>query len=398
MSSTVLVLNCGSSSIKYQLVDADAREALAKGLVERIGEDSSHLRHDGRSETVESDDVITDHNAGLRAILDAFDHAGPRLSEVGLTAVGHRVVHGGEHFAAPVVIDDDVERAIAELSTLAPLHNPPNLTGINVARRALTDVPHVAVFDTAFHQSLPPVAYTYALDAETAREHGVRRYGFHGTSVSYVSRQAARLLKRELDTVNLIVLHLGNGASATAVRAGRSVDTSMGLTPLEGLVMGTRTGDIDPGVIFHLRREAGLAVDDLDDLLNRRSGMHGLAGDNDLREVHRQANDGDADARLAREVYAYRIRKYVGAYCAVLGRVDAVVFTAGVGENDPWIRSHSLSGLHSLGIEVDQVRNASKAGGTGRLISPDNADVAVLVVPTNEELEIAGQALLAIAR
>lgn len=397
MSATVLVLNCGSSSIKYQLVNADSREVLAKGLVERIGEEHGHLRHHGSSGTVESNDVIVDHKAGLRAILAAFDSTGPRLSEVELAAVGHRVVHGGEHFADPVVIDDDIEQTISDLSSLAPLHNPPNLTGINVARQALPDVPHVAVFDTAFHQSLPPVAYTYALDRETAQEHGVRRYGFHGTSVSYVSRQAARLLKREPNSVNLIVLHLGNGASATAVSNGKSIDTSMGLTPLEGLVMGTRTGDIDPGAIFHIRREAGLSVDDLDDLLNLRSGMNGLAGDNDLREVHKRANNGDANARLAREVYCYRIRKYVGAYGTVLGHVDAVVFTAGVGENDPWVRSHSLSGLQRIGIEIDHVRNGS-TGGAARVISPDNAEVAVLVVPTNEELEIARQAMLTIDR
>lgn len=388
----MLVLNCGSSSIKYQLVATDTPDVLAKGLIERIGEDHSVLKHENASGVTESSQTVADHDAGLRAILDVLETAGPSLSSVNLAAVGHRVVHGGESFADPVVIDDDVIQEIKHLATLAPLHNPPNLAGIVVARQVLPQIPHVAVFDTGFHQTLPPVAYTYALERTTARTHGVRRFGFHGTSVAYVTRVAARLLKQEVDKTNLIVLHLGNGASATAVQAGKSVDTSMGLTPLEGLVMGTRTGDIDPGVIFHLRRETGLSVDELDELLNRRSGMLGLGGDNDLREIHRRASAGDDDARLARDVYCYRIRQYVGAYSAVLGRVDGIVFTAGVGENDPWVRFHSLAGLARFGIEVDHVRNASN-GGKPKVVSPDNADVAVLVIPTNEELEIARQAL-----
>lgn len=395
MASTVLVLNCGSSSIKYQLVDAETAHVLAKGLVERIGEDEGRLSHTGPDGQLEQNDPIADHETGLAAVLAAFDEAGPSLAEAELRAVGHRVVHGGDRFSQPVLIDDDVERAVSELAGLAPLHNPPNLAGIEVARRAFPDLPHVAVFDTAFHHTLPPVAYTYALDRTIARQHGVRRYGFHGTSVAFVSQQAAHLLGRPLEATNLVVLHLGNGASATAVENGRSVDTSMGLTPLQGLMMGSRTGDIDPGVIFHLRREAGLEADELDDLFNRRSGMLGLAGANDLREVHRLADDGDEDARLALAVYCYRIRGYVGAYCAVLGRVDAIVFTAGVGENDAWVRRRSLAGLERMGIEVDHVRNAA-GGGEARVISPDDAAVEVLVVPTNEELEIARQTMAAI--
>lgn len=397
MSSVVLVLNCGSSSIKYQLVDGGTAEVHASGLVERIGEAAGHLRHRAGSASVDHDDPIADHEAGLAAVLRAFEEAGPALDDVGLVAVGHRVVHGGDRFSAPVLIDDEVQRTVAELATLAPLHNPPNLTGIEVARRAFPGLPHVAVFDTAFHHTLPPVAYTYAVDRATAREHGVRRYGFHGTSVAYVSRQAARMLGRDPATLKLIVLHLGNGASATAVAGGVSVDTSMGLTPLEGLVMGSRAGDLDSGVVFHLRREAGLGIDDLDELLNRRSGMVGLAGANDLREVHRLADSGDSDAQLALDVYCYRIRKYVGAYVAALGGVDAIVFTAGVGENDAWVRSHALAGLGAFGIEVDHVRNAAADSGRARAISPDEARVEVLVIPTNEELEIARQTLAVIA-
>ncbi|PSL03208.1 acetate kinase [Haloactinopolyspora alba] len=403
MTTTVLVLNCGSSSIKYQLVDVANGKSLAKGVLERIGEPSARLRRDdagtgdqdgpGSTDgTVQDDVAAADHEAALDVILRALESGEHPLSEVELAAVGHRVVHGGDRFAEPVLIDDDVEHSIDVLSSLAPLHNPPNLAGVRVARRALPHVPHVAVFDTAFHQTLPPSAYTYALESRTAAEHGVRRYGFHGTSVSYVSRAAARLMERSVEDLNLIVLHLGNGASATAVRGGRSVDTSMGLTPLEGLVMGTRTGDIDAGVLSHLRREAGLGIDELDDLLNRQSGLLGLAGANDMREVHRRARAGDEDARLAREVYCHRVRHYVGAYLAVLGQAHAVVFTAGVGENDAWVRSHSLSGLRRLGIEVDHVRN-SFAGSRSHIISPDGAEVAVLVVPTDEEFEIARQAL-----
>ncbi len=372
---TVLVLNCGSSSIKYQLIDPAGPARLAKGIVERIGED----------------DGVADHAAALRQVIAGLEAECGPLDQLGLAAVGHRIVHGGDRFAEPAVVDDDVERAIEELAPLAPLHNPPGLTALRLARRELPDVPHVAVFDTAFHQTLPPVAYTYALDRELAGRYGVRRYGFHGTSVSFVSREAARLLDRDPADTNLVVLHLGNGASATAVRGGRSVDTSMGLTPLEGLVMGTRTGDLDPGALFYLHREAGLSVDDLDRLVNRSSGLLGLAGANDLREVHRLAKAGDAAAQLARELYCYRIRHYVGAYLAVLGPTHAIVFTAGVGENDSWVRSHSLAGLRHLGVEVDHVRN-SFAASRAQVISPDEADVTVLVVPTDEELEIARQA------
>jgi acetate kinase len=307
-----------------------------------------------------------------------------------VTAVGHRVVHGGLQFSEPVLVTDEVVSAVEDLVPLAPLHNPANLAGIAAARTLLPDLPHVAVFDTAFHRTLPPAAATYAVDAALAERLGIHRYGFHGTSHAYVARRTAALLDRPLATVNTITLHLGNGASACAVAGGRSVDTSMGLTPLEGLVMGTRSGDIDPGVVFHLHRVGGLAPEEIDKLLNHRSGVLGLCGDNDMRAVESRRAAGDEAATLAFDVYCHRIRHYVGAYHAVLGRVDAVTFTAGVGEHSPEVRAAALSGLESLGIAVDPERNGAAVRGE-RLISPDGGDVAVCVVPTDEELEIATQ-------
>ncbi len=364
---SVLVLNCGSSSLKYALVDVEAEAALASDVVERIGEPGG----------------VDDHAAALEGVLERF-----RDAEI--TAVAHRVVHGGARFSAPVVIDDDVLAEVRALAPLAPLHNPVNVVGIEAAQRALPALPHVAVFDTAFHHTLPAHAYTYAVPPEWAERHGVRRYGFHGTSAAFVSRRAARLLQREPEAVNLIVLHLGNGASATAVERGRSVETSMGLTPLEGLMMGTRSGDIDAGVIFHLHRTAGLDVDEIDRVLNSGSGMKALAGMSDLREVHARIASGDAAAEAALAVYCHRIRKYVGAYLAVLGHADAIVFTAGVGEHDAVVRSRALAGLEPLGIRVDEARNRA-ASTEPRAISADGAPVAVLVVPTDEELEMAQQ-------
>ncbi|HEX5996135.1 MAG TPA: acetate kinase [Jiangellales bacterium] len=390
MADAVLVLNCGSSSIKYQLIDA-ADTVLARGLAERIGEGSGQLTHTGPGGDVDRAEPIADHEDGLRAILSAFDETGPSLSDAGLLAVGHRVVHGGDRFADPVLIDDEVIETIRELIPLAPLHNPANLTGIEVARKIFATVPHVAVFDTAFHQTMPAHAYTYAVPRQWQRDYGVRRYGFHGTSVAYVAAEAARLLGRPVTDTNLIVAHLGNGASITAIAAGRSVDTSMGLTPLEGLVMGTRSGDLDPAIIAHLGRLAGMGTELVDEALNRSSGLLALAGANDMREVHRRADAGDEGASLALEVYCYRLRKYVGAYFAVLGRVDAIVFTAGVGENDADVRARALAGLDRLGIQIDPARNRGDDSGA-RFVSPDSADVAVLVIPTNEELEIAREA------
>jgi acetate kinase len=390
MTEHVLVINAGSSSLKYSLVDATSGEAAATGLVERIGEQRGRHEHHGPKGETDDEQEFANHEAALRAAVEAFETHGPALSDVEIVAVGHRVVHGGALFAAPALVDDELIQAVTDLVPLAPLHNPANLEGIEVARRLFPDLPQVAVFDTAFHQTLPPYAYTYAVPEGWLAEHGIRRYGFHGTSHSFVSEQAARLLGRDPGEVNLIVLHLGNGCSATAVRAGRSVDTSMGLTPLEGLVMGTRSGDLDPAVHGHLARVAGFSAEEIDRTLNSESGLKGLTGDNDFRAVSQRRAAGDERAQLAFDVYCYRIKKYVGAYHAVLGTVDAIVFTAGVGQHSAEVRAAALDGLEPLGIHVDPARNSSPAGGR---ISPDDSPVAVLVIPTNEEWQIARQAL-----
>ncbi len=396
MSSRVLVLNGGSSSLKYSLLDGETGEAAATGLVERIGEPRGLLRHLSDGGEFTTQDHFATMADALSAVVDVFEAQGQSLSEAGIAAVGHRVVHGGSRFREPIVVDDAVMAAVAELIPLAPLHNPANLEGLRVARRLFPDVAHVAVFDTAFHQTLPPEAWTYAVPLSWRDEHQVRRYGFHGTSHAFVSREAAHHLRKPLDQTNLIVLHLGNGASATAVRGGRSVDTSMGLTPNEGLVMGTRSGDIDPALTAYMCRHLGWSVDEVDNALNRDSGLKGLTGNNDFREVLAQLAQGDPKARLAFDVYAYRIRKYVGAYIAVLGTVDAVVFTGGVGLHVPEVRSAALSGLEGLGIEIDEQLNHAR-GGQSRAVSTRTSRVQVLVVPTNEEWEIARQAL-AVAR
>ncbi|WP_034262855.1 acetate/propionate family kinase [Actinospica robiniae] len=401
MTQAVLVLNVGSSSIKYQLLaldDAGEGDRLATGSVDRIGEKGpGTLRHRPADASAwERTEVFASHEQALDSVLEAFRSAGPGLDAAELTAIGHRVVHGGSRFTEATVLDDDVVGTLRELNPLAPLHNPPNITGIEVARKAFPGVPQVAVFDTAFHQSLPPSAYTYAVPREWRERYSVRRYGFHGTSHAYVSRRAAAFLGQTVEETNVIVLHLGNGASVCAVEGGRSVETSMGLTPLEGLVMGTRSGDLDPAVPAYLQRVAGLDAEAVDRELNRSSGLLGLAGSNDLRDVQKAAEAGDPDARLAHEVYCHRIRKYIGAYYAVLGRVDAVVFTAGVGENDERTRVLSTQGLERLGIRVDPVRNAAAERGE-RAVSAPGAQVPVLVIPTDEEIEIARQTLAALA-
>ncbi len=388
MSTLVLVINSGSSSIKYRLLDIADGRPVAGGLIERIGEPHGRLTHTHEGSTTTWEGAIRDHTEGLAMAFRASAEAGLDLADAGIAAVGHRIVHGGKVFYEPTLITPEVVAEIERLADLAPLHNPANVVGIRVAREHFPDVPHVGVFDTAFFHTLPAPAAAYAIDAEVARRFGVQRYGFHGTSHRYVSEQAARVLGRPYDEVNTIVLHLGNGASASAVRGGRAVETSMGLTPLEGLVMGTRPGDVDPGVLLHLGRHAGMGIDELDDLLNRRSGLKGLAGANDFREVLERREAGDADAALAYEVYTHRIRKYVGAYLAVLGRVDAIVFTAGVGENAAPVREDALSGLEGLGIAVSAERNRAPADGA-RVISTPGSATAVLVVPTDEELAIA---------
>lgn len=393
--SAVLVVNSGSSSLKYQLIDAGSEEALASGLIERIGEPSGHIRHTGQRGKWETTLAIPDHTAAFRVMLDAFESEGPSLDDHPLAAVGHRVVHGGKRFFEPTIVTPLVEINIEDLADLAPLHNPANLQGIRAAKAAFPDVQHVAVFDTAFHQTLAPEAYTYAIDAALAERHRVRRYGFHGTSHKYVSGAAAEFLGRPLGELKQIVLHLGNGASACAVDGGRSIDTSMGMTPLEGLVMGTRSGDLDPAVLVHLARRAGLGIDDLDELLNRRSGLLGLSGHGDMRDVRHAAESGDAAARLALDTTVHRLKHYIGAYTALLGGLDVLTFTAGIGENDGRLRAEVCAGLEALGIRVDPERNGA-ASSEARRISADDSRVTVLVVPTDEELEIARQSLQAV--
>ena len=383
----VLVINSGSSSMKYQLVDVVAGTAVASGLIERIGQAAGHASHQFAGNRTEFDGEIPDHAAALRIMLQLFVDSGRPLRTTALTAVGHRVVHGGSVFGDPVLIDDEVLQQIRDLSSLAPLHNPANATGIEQAMAAFPGIPQVAVFDTAFFRTLPAAAYTYAIDRETAAAGQIRRYGFHGTSHQYVSGRVATVLGRHLGDFNQIVLHLGNGASVSAIRGGEAVETSMGLTPLEGLVMGTRSGDLDPGAILHLLR-GGLDVDELDALLNRRSGLLGLAGVSDFRDLGRLIEQGDADATIALDVYCHRVRKYIGAYIAVLGGVDVITFTAGVGENAADVRALILAGLERLGISVDADRNAVRSSDP-RIISPEASPVTVMVVPTNEELAIA---------
>ncbi len=391
MTGRVLVFNAGSSSLKFQLLEPVSGAVAAHGIVERIGQPHglATLERDGRR--VDRRGRVADYDTAVGVTSELFAEAGLALDRLDLMAVGHRVVHGGSRFRRPTVVDAQVLRAIRDLIPLAPLHNPANAGMIGSAMAMFRDLPHVAVFDTAFFATLPAPARGYAIDRTIARRHRIRRYGFHGISHQYVSGELARLLGRPARSLNQIVLHLGNGASASAISGGRAVDTSMGMTPMEGLVMGTRGGDLDPGVLIHLQRTAGMGVDDIDALLNRRSGMVGMCGALDLRDVHRLADAGDRAAGLALEVYCYRIRKYVGAYLAVLGGADAITFTAGVGENDADVRARSLAGLQGLGIVVDDERNTAPQHGP-RIISPDGAPVTIAVIPTNEELAIARQA------
>lgn len=392
----VLVINSGSSSIKYQLVDVTSGDALASGIVERIGLEVGKVKHEGPNGATVLEQPVPDHEEGMRLVLGLFAEQGPQLREEDLTAVGHRIVQGGDVFDGPAVIDDEVLAQIDALSPLAPLHNPANVAGINAARVAFPNVPHVAVFDTAFHRTMPPAAYTYAIDSGVAAEYKIRRYGAHGTSHKFVSQATADFLGKDVAELNTIVLHLGNGASASAVRGGVCIDTSMGLTPLAGLVMGTRSGDIDPAVLFHLARVGGYTIDQLDELLNRKSGMLGLSGYTDMRDVHDAVAAGDERVKTALDVYYHRIKGYVGQYLAELGHVDVIAFTAGIGENDDIVRINALKGLEALGIEVDAELNDGRIK-ENKVISPAGAKVTVVVIPTNEELEIARQSVATIA-
>ena len=387
MPTPILVLNCGSSSIKYQVIDVDDESRLATGLVQKIGLPDSSLDHTTDGETHRIDRMVANHQQALELIVSAFGMYGPPLAEV--VAVGHRAVHGGEAFRQPVRIDADVIEKLVELSPLAPLHNPPAIAGIEAAMAALPDVPHVAIFDTAFFSTLPAEAYTYAIDAQIAKTYSIRKYGFHGTSHKYVSERVAELLDRPYDEVDQIVCHLGNGASISAIRGGVAVDTSMGLTPLQGLVMGTRSGDVDPGLHAYLAREANMSVAEIDRMLNSRSGISGLTGGtSDFRDLADRIEAGDAAAKLAYDVYIHRLVSYIGSYLAILGGVDAITFTAGVGENDDAVRESVCDRLAPLGFLLDDEANKIRSKEPRRISQPDSP-IQILVVPTNEELAMA---------
>ncbi|MCD5401598.1 acetate kinase [candidate division NPL-UPA2 bacterium] len=387
----VLVVNCGSSSIKYQLFEMPQDEVLSQGLLGKIGEESSLLTHQGKGRTVESEVSVTNHEAGMRLIMEALvDEKTGVITDVSqIEAVGHRVVHGGEWFSKSVRITEDVLKIIERYADLAPLHNPPNLAGIKAVENLLPGIVQVAAFDTAFHQTIPEEAYMYALPYDLYEKFKLRRYGFHGTSHRFVARRAAEIMGKKKEEINIITCHLGNGCSITAVRGGKSVDTSMGLTPLEGLVMGTRSGDIDPAVIFYLAENHGMSIERINTLLNRQSGLLGISGiSNDVRNIAQKAARGERRAKLALDVFCYRVKKYIGAYTAVLGRLNALVFTGGIGENASYIREKILENLDCLGIKIDLDKNADKSN-KERVISSNDAGVTVFVIPTNEEVRIA---------
>ena len=398
----VAVINCGSSSIKYEIFDAGDCTMLASGLVERVGSADGRLRQrklqpDGAFDEQVRERPLADHREGFE-LIESANRNDPLLGGGdGLLGIGHRVVHGGERFREPVLISDEVISAIRGLIPLAPLHNPSNLLGIEVMQERFPRLPQVAVFDTTFHQTLPPYACRYAVPHELYEKHHVRKYGFHGSSHAYVTREAAKHLGIPVTEVNLITLHLGNGASAVAVRGGRSIDTSLGMTPLEGLVMGTRCGDLDPSVPFYVMRQTGMTADDVEHLLNRESGLKGICGASDMREVLDRAAKGGDRAELAIEMFCYRIRKYIGAYYAVLGRLDAVVFTGGIGENAAPIRERVCEGLVHIGISVDAGKSDAVSGNAAE-IQQDGRSVKVLVIRTNEEREIALQTIATIAK
>ncbi len=387
----ILALNCGSSSVKYQLYDWERKEVIAKGMVERVTIGDSFIVHEvpGR-ETYREEYECPDHKVAIHLIVKILTDPEYGVLEdmSGISAVGHRVVHGGEKFTRSVLIDDAVLEAIKEVQHLAPLHNPPNIAGIEAAQANLPDVPHIAIFDTAFHQSMPEHAYMYPLPFEWYEKYGVRRYGFHGTSHLYVSKRAAVLLGKEPKDCNLITMHIGNGVSHTAIKRGISVDTSMGLTPLEGAVMGTRCGDIDPAIPLFIQQVENLGPQEVDTILNKKSGVLGITGQyTDRRDVLEGIDNGDERCKLALEIEAYRLKKYIGAYCAVLGRLDAVVFTAGVGEMGWKIREKALEDLEHIGIRLDREKNRNTMTRKKEsVISTPDSPVKVFVIPTDEEL------------
>lgn len=390
----VLVINCGSSSLKYQLINSDTEDVLAKGLCERIGIDGRLVYQKAGCDKEITEAAMPTHKEAIQMVLDALvnDKTGAIKSLSEVNAVGHRIVHGGEKFASSVVITDEVLEAVAQCNDLAPLHNPANLIGINACKELMPGVPMVAVFDTAFHQTMPDVAYTYGIPYEYYEKYKVRRYGFHGTSHSYVSKRTAEIVGKPYDQMKIIVCHLGNGASISAVNCGKSVDTSMGLTPLEGLVMGTRSGDLDPAIIDFVGKKEGLSLDEMNEVLNKKSGMLGISGvSSDGRDLEAAAETGNKRAQLALDVFDYRVIKYIGAYAAAMNGVDAIAFTAGIGENNIKMRKDVCSSLTYLGVKLDEEKNNVR--GEERIISADDSKVQVLLVPTNEELAIARETL-----
>lgn len=394
MSTPILLLNCGSSSVKYQVIDADDERVVASGIIQRIGEPESTLDHQFGEIRHQVQRGFPNHARALAHLVKVFDVIGPELDTV--AAVGHRTVHGGSAFQETVRIDDAVIAKLRELSALAPLHNPPAIAGIEAAIEAIPNVPHVAIFDTAFFSTLPAEAYTYAIDTQLAKEHGIRKYGFHGTSHRFVSQQVAEVLGRDLGDLKQIVCHLGNGASVSAIDGGVAVETSMGLTPLAGLVMGTRSGDVDPGLHAFLGRSLGYDLGQVDELLNKKSGMLGLAGVTDFRDLNELINEGDEAAKLAMDIYVHRLVFYIGAYHALLGGLDALTFTAGIGENDQLVRELVVNRLSALGCVLDSDANQGRMS-EPKVISAPASKVAVLVVPTNEELAMARETKAAIS-
>ena len=387
----ILVINCGSSSLKYQFINMTNEEVLAKGLVERIGMEGSILTHKVNDEKYVIEEAMKDHKDAIKLVLDALtDKQHGVIDDMAdISAVGHRVVHGGEKYANSVLIDEDVMKSLEECIKLAPLHNPPNIIGINACKALMPNTPMVAVFDTAFHQTIPEYAYIYPLPYELYKKYGVRKYGFHGTSHRYVSKKAAELIGKNIEDLKIITCHLGNGASICAVENGKSVETSMGFTPLEGIAMGTRSGNIDPAILPFLMKELNLSLDEVNDILNKKSGVYGISGvSSDFRDIEEAAEKGDHRAKLALDVFHYKVRRFIGSYAAAMGGVDCVVFTAGLGENSAESREEICKNLEFLGINIDQKKN-NEGRGFAKVISEDNSKVKVFVIPTDEELMIA---------
>lgn len=389
----ILVINAGSSSLKYQLIDMETETVLAKGLCERIGIGASKLNHTpaGKDKIVIEKDM-KDHSDAIKMVLEALTNAeyGVISSMDEISAVGHRVVHGGEFFSGSVIIDDNVKKAVDQCTPLAPLHNPPNLIGIDACEKAMPGVPQVGVFDTAFHQTMPKEAYMYALPYEYYDKYKIRKYGFHGTSHKYVSGEAAKMLNKPIEDLKMITFHLGNGSSITAVDGGKSVDTSMGFTPLAGVVMGTRSGVIDPAIVKFMADHEGLSLDEVDAVLNKESGVLGISGvSSDFRDLEAAASEGNDRAQLALDMFTFSVRKYLGNYMVNMGGVDAIVFTAGIGENTPMMRADILKNLETFGIKIDAEKNEKAIRGAQMDISAEDSKVRILVIPTNEELMIA---------